>query len=561
VLCLLLYFPFLGARDFWDHENEYAEVTRVMFLDGSFVRPEVNGKPWPNHAPLFFGLVLFLSRVSGRVDELTMRLVPAMFATVLILICYFFWRKRFGVRIAFFSTLVLATSLLTIHVERHLPINMVLFLFVIVAMHLLMEVLVFGSARFIHVYGVWVFLAMAWLTRGSIGLLLPMIGVCLYFCCTHEWKKFFSLRPLTGGLLFAVLIAPWAALTWKTSGGSFWQHHHVGHGHTAWYQYATQFPQSLAYSIANFPIDFLPWSFLVVPALIALWPERSQFRDKAVLFLFLWFCSVLLFPQYSVEDHTHYIFLILIPAALALGVYLEKLLSSVTGDPVRKSTHRYIVFFCYFLAVGGAGAPLLVAFFEPEMTLEVTVFGLTGLAGALGLLYALRAQNLYAAIFGMAGLMVVFNLVVQGIVLPPFNKLELRPFAERVGEIVKSNGHAGIFHGRPIHDFNFYSGIKKFEELTRGRDAVKFLNTPGANFILLTQRRIARIEKNAQGHFHVVLKQPTAGLRWWFPDVGRWVLVYSCKEACGAPPVGELARTPFSPDSDVSSEASTRPRN
>ena len=57
LLCLLLYFPFLGSRDFW--ENEYAEVTRVIFLEGNFVRPEVNGKPWINQSPLFFGLVVF----------------------------------------------------------------------------------------------------------------------------------------------------------------------------------------------------------------------------------------------------------------------------------------------------------------------------------------------------------------------------------------------------------------------------------------------------------------------------------------------------------------------
>jgi len=82
-----------------------------------------------------------------------MRFVPAVFATAFVLICYLFFKKPFGTRIGFMSTLVLATSLLTIHVERHLPINMVLFLFVTLSMFLLMDVLVFDSARLIHVYG------------------------------------------------------------------------------------------------------------------------------------------------------------------------------------------------------------------------------------------------------------------------------------------------------------------------------------------------------------------------------------------------------------------------
>jgi len=36
VLSLLLYPPLLGARDFWGHENEYAEVTRVMLRERDF---------------------------------------------------------------------------------------------------------------------------------------------------------------------------------------------------------------------------------------------------------------------------------------------------------------------------------------------------------------------------------------------------------------------------------------------------------------------------------------------------------------------------------------------
>jgi len=62
-------------------------------------------------------------------------------------------------------------------------------------------------------------MGMAWLTRGPIGLLLPAIAVCLYLGLTHNWKKFFALRPLTGTLLFAALIAPWVAATWQGSGG------------------------------------------------------------------------------------------------------------------------------------------------------------------------------------------------------------------------------------------------------------------------------------------------------------------------------------------------------
>jgi hypothetical protein len=53
VLGLLIFFPLLGVRDFWDHENEYAEITRVMLLDGNYMLPVFNGAPWGRPADFF----------------------------------------------------------------------------------------------------------------------------------------------------------------------------------------------------------------------------------------------------------------------------------------------------------------------------------------------------------------------------------------------------------------------------------------------------------------------------------------------------------------------------
>lgn len=138
-----------------------------------------------------------------------MRLVPAVSATVLMLFSYRFLARRFDARLAFHSTFVLATSLLTNHVERHLPINMVFFLFVILAMFLLMEVIVFDSTRLVHSYGVWTFIGLACLTKGPVGTFLPVFVTVLYLFLTRGWKKALALRPLSGALLFLGIAGPW----------------------------------------------------------------------------------------------------------------------------------------------------------------------------------------------------------------------------------------------------------------------------------------------------------------------------------------------------------------
>lgn len=86
VLDLLIFFPLLGARDFWDHENEYAEITRIMLLDGNYMLPVFNGAPWA-YRPIFsFWPALAISWFAGEVNEWTVRLPSALSALALILV-------------------------------------------------------------------------------------------------------------------------------------------------------------------------------------------------------------------------------------------------------------------------------------------------------------------------------------------------------------------------------------------------------------------------------------------------------------------------------------------
>jgi len=58
LLCLLtalLYFPALGARDFWAPvEPRYAEIARVMFAKGEWIVPTVNGSLYTDKPILYF---------------------------------------------------------------------------------------------------------------------------------------------------------------------------------------------------------------------------------------------------------------------------------------------------------------------------------------------------------------------------------------------------------------------------------------------------------------------------------------------------------------------------
>ena len=56
ILSLSLFFPFLGARDFWvPVEPRYAEIVRIMFTKGEWIVPTVNGQLYTDKPILYFG--------------------------------------------------------------------------------------------------------------------------------------------------------------------------------------------------------------------------------------------------------------------------------------------------------------------------------------------------------------------------------------------------------------------------------------------------------------------------------------------------------------------------
>jgi 4-amino-4-deoxy-L-arabinose transferase-like glycosyltransferase len=378
-------------------------------------------------------------------------------------------------------------------------------------------------------------------------LILPALTAVAYVAVSGCWKKAAALRPFSGALLLLAMTAPWFVLAGRQtsadgSGGFVGGHAHLVAGHTGFYDYVAHLPGSALYSIANFPLDFMPWTFLFVPAAISLWPEKDSARRGAPLFLLLWFVAVFLFPHLSVVEHSHYLFFILVPTALVVGIHLDRMLAAAVDEKAQRRTDRFMSVFCYFIIVMGIALPIVAALQGPDLIFQNLAVGLAGVLGAMGLLYELKRRNYPALAFGLASLMTVINLLVQGLVLPPVNAREVRPFAENMRSFLKPDSVIGVYlyHQPPFREFNFYSQMERFQILQSPDAAENFLRQPGPRFILITRRRVNEIRKMSATELKPLLTQGGGGLEWWFPPSGRWVLLYSCSASCeSATPAGE----------------------
>ena len=88
--CLMVFFWHLGLLPFYTR-NEAREglVVWEMARTGNWTLPKINGDYIPFKPPLFHWMGVLVAKITGRVDEFTIRFPSALLATLGVLLTYF----------------------------------------------------------------------------------------------------------------------------------------------------------------------------------------------------------------------------------------------------------------------------------------------------------------------------------------------------------------------------------------------------------------------------------------------------------------------------------------
>lgn len=125
LLAVLLFFFGLGSRDFWAPvEPRYAEIIRVMFANGEWIVPTVNGDLYTDKPILYFWVALLASKLFGAVNEWSVRLPAALGGVGFVLTTYGFGKEFVSARVGFLSAAILATSTRVIWESRWAHVDM-----------------------------------------------------------------------------------------------------------------------------------------------------------------------------------------------------------------------------------------------------------------------------------------------------------------------------------------------------------------------------------------------------------------------------------------------------
>ena len=210
VLVLSLFFLFaallvLVQRDIYGLETRVALFVRDILRGEDLFCPTLFGRPYPDYPPLYFLLSAPFCLLMGRVCAFCISLPGLLGATVLLVLVFSFTRKYVGDTQAALSSLILfATPEFFLKAERA-TLDMLLALSVFTSNMLLFQGFweEEGKNRIKKGLG-YLFMALSYLVKGPVGLVLCTIPITAFFALKRDVRKlviFFVYAAITCGLV------------------------------------------------------------------------------------------------------------------------------------------------------------------------------------------------------------------------------------------------------------------------------------------------------------------------------------------------------------------------
>ena len=438
LLAMALYAMGLGAAALLDpDEPVYAQTAREMLETDSWLTPRLNGLLWFDKPPMYF----WLSAVSFKVfsvGEFAARFPSSLMAALLIMLVYIWALGAFGKKIALYSSLSLCVSMIFAFLARAAVTDMTLCFFMNLSFYMIYLAFTQPEKRFKYINLFYFFSGFSVLTKGPVGLVLPLMVIIAFLSCRRDWKFLRALYSPAGFALFALSALPWYIAMLLLHGTQFFNTFIGYHNLIRFLEPEHVRTSSVFFYVPVLIVGFFPHmaplgafikDFFVkiftrdfyARYIFAKDNMPAQEPSPAAALSFLIFISAVIFGFFSIAKTKLVTYILpMFPAfSMIMGYYYHKL--SVSG---RKNPAGAVL----SLLIGGALAygfyviaPLKVAIANPGPFFYLAVAA--AVITALNVFFSLIAAGGRSFIYLNCSLMVVFLLTLNFTLLPQFGAL------------------------------------------------------------------------------------------------------------------------------------------
>jgi 4-amino-4-deoxy-L-arabinose transferase-like glycosyltransferase len=497
LFCGVFFFINLNQWDLWNpDEPRYAHVAREMVDRGDWILLHFNGRTYDDKPPFFFWMIALGSFLLGGFNAFAARFPSAFFGTLTVLLTYLLGKRLYSHRTGFLGALVLATSGEFFYLATRANIDATLTFFTTAA---LFSFAIWDRSRedektrksplhALSIYGFYVGMALATVTKGPVGMAVPLIVVLAYLFAKKDWKAFKEMKLHWGMMLTVGLVLCWYLPAVKRGGEAYLQ--------------ATLFKQTIDryakgwshvkpfyYYLINFPVEFLPWSLFLPSALAYGFLKERYERRKPFFFLLTWFVAIFVLFSLSKGKRGLYLLPLYPASALMVGAFFEDWIVRQT-EGLSNEWGRIPLFVLAGLMVAGAPLALWVVWrkFPAFLGWSIPMAVLLAMGGA-GLLF-LGWANKRGSIFLLIVMTVALGFFyTQRAIFPLINPLKSARFiSQEITSRIQPGEPLAIYGGFGTGPYNYYTGIVPILELEKKEALSRFLQSPQRVFCLMKYR-------------------------------------------------------------------------
>ncbi|MBO67661.1 MAG: hypothetical protein CL398_05050 [Acidiferrobacteraceae bacterium] len=435
----------------WD-EGAFSEATREMLASNNWLSVTLNGDPRYDKPILTYWLQ-GLSAGLLNLSESSLRLPSAIAASIWVLLIYIFGRTFFSQSGGFYAAWMAVSSIGICLIGRAATADAIL--------NLLITMSMYASLRYIRdkkirwLYTAYVFVALGFLTKGPIAVLIPLATTLIYFVSLKDWRTWVrSISNPYALIIFSAIALPWYAFMFATRGWEFFDGFFLTHNINRFQGPMEGHGGSLVYYMPIFLIMVFPF---MIPAVRVLFNYRTYWTDPVTRFLLIWFLFVIIFFSLSGTKLPHYILYGLPGMLLLMGRELESFVR-----------YRWIlipasVVFLAFLFLPGLLEYLIpkidnrvqgALWNEADLSFHWGYRAFLSVAGVGFLIFSLINFASQKSLALSAGLVMPF--VLSAWLLPKAGEIMQKPIKE-AGTLVAANGWIAVQQDLQSPSFSVYA--------------------------------------------------------------------------------------------------------
>jgi 4-amino-4-deoxy-L-arabinose transferase-like glycosyltransferase len=326
IVCTLVFLLFLGKTPFHDKaEPREALVVRDIVLEGRWLLPLRAGEQIPSKPPLFHWFAAIASIIRGEMTESSIRFPSALFASLGVLLCYFFGTRLYEPQTGLWAGLILATTTVYYIAGIEARVDMTLVFFVTLTLILFFSIYRGFLQQEIWWYVFFITAGASVTAKGPVSIILCGLVIASFLIIRKRWDIFRAMIGHPGMLLGALICVAWYVAALYLKGDEFFGRQFVKENFARFFVHGeggTGHQKPFYYFIPYLFTLGMPWT-LFLPGVIWSYFSDDSGRKDDLLFLGLWAMAVFLFFSLSAGKRPPYILPLYPPIALLTAVWLR----------------------------------------------------------------------------------------------------------------------------------------------------------------------------------------------------------------------------------------------